>query len=172
MSKKNKTDPTKNVLDLVKAAIRRIDDLRVSEGDKIMALMSAESRRIDALLSRYESSQTLASERIATTANTLANSVKITADTLQQQTAAVRDVLEKRIVALEQRQYQPGNNEVINTVLENRISVLEQSNLLMQGRDSQKTDTSKSIQWSLVVILGAVGGFINLSALIILHLWH
>jgi hypothetical protein len=92
-------DPTKNVLDLVAAAIQRQDDLREAESRHIREiaglraeyaaeLREAESARIDAIRSVDVSAVQQAAEVQATQASTLATQVATSAETLRNQVAA------------------------------------------------------------------------------------
>lgn len=105
-------DPTKNVRDILEAAVKRLDDLRdeninardreiahVKEmmdmhsmyGQKLMEqqavnmekLQIAEAKRIDAIRAVDVNAVSVASERAAAQANVLANQVTTTADTLR-----------------------------------------------------------------------------------------
>jgi hypothetical protein len=89
-------DPTKNVLDLVAAAIQRQDDLRSAESRHIRELLQvraehvaelrrAESARIDAIRAVDVAAVNRAAEVAAQQANTLAQQVAISADTLRNQ---------------------------------------------------------------------------------------
>jgi len=105
--------------DLRAAENRRIDDTRLlqkeyerelrivraeyeqrlskAESVRVDALATAESRRIDAVLSSMKADVTLANEKAAATAATLAATVSET-----------RNALDKRLAAVEQNQYQQG----------------------------------------------------------------
>lgn len=145
-------DPTANVIELVKAAILRQDDLRVADAkleeerirrldelrdlqDKCAheiaqvhlagnrELANAETKRIDALLLAARADVALASEKAAAQAATLATQVATSAETLRgqvsnlanqvtTQTALMREALEKRLTLLEQSQYSIGGRDI------------------------------------------------------------
>jgi cobalamin biosynthesis Mg chelatase CobN len=92
-------DPTKNVLDLVNAAIARVDDLRESETrhqteiarllvERVEAMMKAESNRIDAIRAVDVDAVQKASMAAATQAQTLAAQVAQAAEAMRTQVAA------------------------------------------------------------------------------------
>lgn len=98
-------DPTKNVLDLVAAAVLRLDDLRVAESrrqDELLSqrmshtdaiqtltnqfndkLRDAEAKRIDAIRAVDVNAVAVASARAAEQATVLANQVQVSADALR-----------------------------------------------------------------------------------------
>jgi cobalamin biosynthesis Mg chelatase CobN len=95
----NGGDPTKNVLDLVNAAIARVDDLRESETrhqtevarlltDRVESMMAAESHRIDAIRAVDVDAVQKASMAAATQAQTLASQVAQAAEAMRTQVAA------------------------------------------------------------------------------------
>jgi len=92
-------DPTANVLQLVDAAVRRLDDLRASDNTWLqklntmrdahaMELREAESARIDAVRAIDVGAVQQASQVAATAASTLAAQVATSAETLRTQVAA------------------------------------------------------------------------------------
>jgi hypothetical protein len=92
-------DPTKNVLDLVSAAIQRQDDLRAAESGHIREIVglraehekdlrTAETARIDAIRAVDVGAVNRAAEVAATQAATLAAVVSTSAETLRTQVAA------------------------------------------------------------------------------------
>jgi hypothetical protein len=92
-------DPTKNVLDLVAAAIERQDDLRGLESNHLRELADlrahydhrlreAETARIDAIRAVDVGAVNRAAEVSATQAQTLATQVTVSAETLRTQVAA------------------------------------------------------------------------------------
>src|ERR1035437_6553515 len=100
-SKNYDIDPSSNVLQLVEAAIKRVDDLQLihtannkAESDHInekleihvaymKELSLTESRRLDAIRSVDVGAVAIASERAAATASVLANQVTQSAETLR-----------------------------------------------------------------------------------------
>jgi hypothetical protein len=121
-------DPTRNVLDLVDAAVKRQDDLRDMEGkhrdqlDVIRAqhnreLREAESARIDAIRAVDVGAVNRAAEVAATQALTLATQVATSAETLRTQVqaaatastvalAAALEPVQKDIADLRRAQYE------------------------------------------------------------------
>jgi hypothetical protein len=92
-------DPTQNVLDLVKAAIQRQDDLREMEARHVRELLAirgehtrdmrkAETDRIDAIRAVDVGAVNRAAEVSTQQALTLANQVAVSAETLRTQVAA------------------------------------------------------------------------------------
>jgi hypothetical protein len=136
-------DPTRNVLDLVEAAVKRIDDLmnekfaRIRENvkeeviriDSIVALRAeyqeklalAESKRIDAIRTVDVAAVGIASERAAQQATVLANQVSASAETLR---ALVSSTASQVATSLSQLQSQ----------LTDRIALLEKSQYESKGR--------------------------------------
>jgi hypothetical protein len=95
----DRADPTKNVLDLVEAAILRQDDLRMAgerhirevaelRADYEDKLRKAETARIDAIRAVDVGAVNRAAEVAATAATTLAAQVDVSAETLRNQVAA------------------------------------------------------------------------------------
>jgi hypothetical protein len=93
------SDPTRNVLDLVSAAIQRQDDLRGLESQHLRELANlraqyderlraAETARIDAIRAVDVGAVNRAAEVSATQAQTLATQVAVSAETLRTQVAA------------------------------------------------------------------------------------
>jgi hypothetical protein len=92
-------DPTKNVLDLVNAAIARVDDLRESETrhqrevarlltDRVESMMGAESHRIDAIRAVDVDAVQKASMAATAQAATLAAQVSQAAEAMRTQVGA------------------------------------------------------------------------------------
>ncbi len=132
-------DPTKNVLDLVEAAIRRQDDLRTAEAAHLRELATlraeydaklrlAESERIDAIRSVDVGAVNRAAEVAATQALTLATQVATSAETLRTQVqaaatastvalAAALEPVQKDIADLRRAQYeaQGQKTQVVET---------------------------------------------------------
>jgi cobalamin biosynthesis Mg chelatase CobN len=95
----NGGDPSKNVMDLVNSRIERVDDLRESETrhqseiarllvDRVEAMMSAESHRIDAIRAVDVDAVQKASMASAAQAQTLAAQVAQAAEAMRTQVAA------------------------------------------------------------------------------------
>jgi anti-sigma factor ChrR (cupin superfamily) len=103
-------DPTKNVLDLVNAAIARVDDLRESETrhqtevarlltDRVESMMAAESHRIDAIRAVDVDAVQKAATAAAAQANVLAATQQATAEALRTQVADTATLAETRLAA-------------------------------------------------------------------------
>lgn len=121
-------DPTSNVLQLVAAAVQRLDDLRISEANNIRELAAlreqhakdlreAEASRIDAIravdvaalqqasLVATAQAATLATQ-VVTSAEALRNQVIATANASQIALAAALDPVQKDIADLRRAQYE------------------------------------------------------------------
>jgi hypothetical protein len=127
------TDPTKNVISLVDAAMKRQDDLRdvearhVSELAGLRAhydqkLREAETARIDAIRAVDVGAVNRAAEVAATQANTLAAQVASSAETLRTQVAAAAtaatvalaaalEPIQKDIADLRKTQYESAGKQ-------------------------------------------------------------
>jgi multidrug efflux pump subunit AcrA (membrane-fusion protein) len=132
-------DPTQNVLDLVKAAITRQDDLRAMESAHLREVMSlraeydqrlrdAETARINAIRAVDVGAVNRAAEVSSQQANTLAAQVAQSAETLRTQVAtaaaaastalaAALDPIQRDIADLRRVQYetQGGKSNVVET---------------------------------------------------------
>jgi hypothetical protein len=136
-------DPTKNVLDLVDAAVQRQDDLREMESRHIRELADlradydeklrkAETARIDAIRAVDVGAVNRAAEVSAQQALTLANQVAVSAETLRTQVAAAASAattalaaalepIQKDIADLRRAQYEAQG--VKTNVGESRLSI-------------------------------------------------
>lgn len=143
-------DPTKNVLDLVDASVRRLDDLRAAsdahnnELRRVRAeyerelraadqeLRRAETQRIDAIRAVDQGNVQRASEVAATQAATLAAQQALSAETLRTQVAttafqatqalaAALDPIQKDIADLRRAQYEQQGSKT--QTAEQRLSV-------------------------------------------------
>jgi hypothetical protein len=83
-------------------------DLAAAESKRIDALALAEKSRIDALIKAQESAVSLANEKSAAQAATLAAQDQSRTQNTAQQISTMRDSLEKRLQLVEQNQYQSG----------------------------------------------------------------
>jgi hypothetical protein len=114
-------DPTRNVLDLVEAAVKRIDDIRVLEakyqreliqsesthqtamanlrGEFGEKLRNAESARIDAIRAVDVGAVQRAAEVSAAQAQTLANQVAVSAEALRAQVSAAQSAAATSLAA-------------------------------------------------------------------------
>ena len=126
-------DPTRNVLDLVSAAIARQDDLRESEYRHVREMLQlhvkhahelreAEAKRIDAIRAVDVGAVAAAAQVVATQATTLAAQVATTADTQRTQVtataaagtialAAALDPIQKDIADLRRVQYEAAGGK-------------------------------------------------------------
>lgn len=119
-------DPTQNVLSLVEAAVKRLDDLQLSEFNRINKILElhityikelseAESKRHDS--NRLIDQSAAANERekassqaqllannVVTSAETLRNTLSVTASTLAQQRQLDQIEINKRLAQLEKLQ--------------------------------------------------------------------
>jgi hypothetical protein len=135
-------DPTANVLDLVRAAIERQDDLRKSESEHIRELLGVragydeqlrtqESRRIDAIRQVDVSAVARAAEVSAAQAQTLATQQQASADALRNQVEQARiataDALAQALAPITRS-----------------IEDLRAAQYQQQGEKSSKTETSTS----------------------------
>lgn len=124
----NPIDPTKNVLQLVEAAVKRADDLAAAEARRVNEIMDlraeyteklslAESKRIDAIRAVDVNAVAIASERAAAQAAVLQNQVNASAEALRslvattaaaiaQQLSQLTSQFNDRIAALEKSQYE------------------------------------------------------------------
>jgi cobalamin biosynthesis Mg chelatase CobN len=132
-------DPSKNVMDLVNAAIARVDDLREAETrhqtevarllvDRVEAMMKAESNRIDAIravdvdavrkdsMASAVQAQTLASQ-VAQAAEAMRTQVAATAAAGGTALAAALDPIIKDVAELRRAQYeaQGQKTQIIET---------------------------------------------------------
>jgi hypothetical protein len=124
-------DPTKNVLDLVDAAMRRQDDLREMEsahireiltirGEFMEQLRRAEAARLDSIRAVDQSAVQRAAEVQATQASALAAQVVATADAFRVSLAAALEPIVKDIADLRKTQYEQAGQK--SQVTERRLS--------------------------------------------------
>lgn len=150
------TDPTHNVLLLVEAAVKRLDDL-YNEGFRrldetlmihlnyIDKLNVAESKRIDAIRAVDVAAVAIASERASQQAIVLANQVSASAETLRSLVASTASTvasqlqqvsarLEERLALLEKAQYEGKGLSGVPPQLLNRIDTLEKTGYQSAGK--------------------------------------
>lgn len=150
------TDPTHNVLLLVEAAVKRIDDLH-TEGFRrldetlrihliyIDKLNVAESKRIDAIRAVDVAAVAIASERASQQAIVLANQVSASAETLRalvastaatvaQQLQQVSNQLAERLSLLEKSQYESKGLSGVHPQLLSRLAELEKTEYQTAGK--------------------------------------
>lgn len=147
-------DPTKNVMDLVSAAIRRQDDLRSVESrhsKEIMELHAmyteklrlAETNRIDAIRAVDVGAVNRAAEVSTQQATTLAAQVVISAETLRTQvTAAATASTITLAAALEP--------------IQKDIQDLRKAQYEAQGNKAQATDTRLNTGTIIALVLSAI----------------
>jgi len=103
-------DPSKNVMDLVNAAIARVDDLRESETrhqrevarlltERVESMMMAESHRIDAIRAVDVDAVQKAASAMATQATSLATQQVQSAEALRTQVSETATLAETRLAA-------------------------------------------------------------------------
>lgn len=176
-------DPTKNVLDLVGAAISRQDDLRSTATDHITELLKVqsghtkellnlhadhqrqmatkESDRLDAIRAVDRDAVTRAAEVSATQANTLAVQVAASAEALRNQVETSRVATETRLASS------------LAPITES-IELLRAAQYAQQGERAARVETREQGNWSIglvvtivavvfSVILGIVGIYVGLS---------
>lgn len=175
---KTDPDPTYNVMQLVLAAVKRLDDLREADNRRIdetlhlrsefyERLDTAESRRIDAIRAVDVNAVAVASERQAAAATVLANQVAQSADALRtlvsttaaaiaeqqrQQMTAVTD----RLTVVERSQYEGRGKELVGDPMMAEF-IREMKTL----RESQNVSRGKgegfSASWAILI---AAAGFL------------
>lgn len=141
------TDPTENVIQLVNAAVKRLDDLsevryegiknevklnkeildlHVSYGEKLRSadekLSSAESKRIDAIRAVDVGAVAIASEKQTAQAAVLANQLTASADTLRNLVATTATTVNE--------QFKSVTNQ-----LNDKIALLEKSQYVGMGKE-------------------------------------
>lgn len=147
-------DPTRNVLDLVDASVKRIDDLTAlnnKRNDDLAAervkrlevegalraefhdkLMIAEAKRIDAIRATDVSAAALANERATQQADVLARQVAQTAETLR----ALVDSTAKQMAA---------QHEQFAKALGERVALLEKNQYEAQGKSVASSPMTKEL---------------------------
>jgi len=109
-SSSNGGDPTQNVLDLVRASIERVDDLRDAESrhqhevarlltERVESMMAAESKRIDAIRAVDVDAVRKAGDAASAQAGVLAAAQQATAEALRTQVADTATLAETRLAA-------------------------------------------------------------------------
>lgn len=170
-------DPSKNVLDLVEAAIKRQDDLRElqaehqTEKDDLRyqfyhELRQAETARIDAIRAVDVGAVAAAAQVSATQATTLATTVASSAEALRNQVAAAAsaqtvalaaalDPIQKDIADLRRAQYEQQGSQIASPndlkmdILLERIGKIEN---IGQGRQDQKAGSTSTITVAIAAV--------------------
>lgn len=158
-------DPTRNVLDLVSAAIQRQDDLRGGEAIHIREIVSlraeydeklrdAESKRIDAIRAVDVGAVNRAAEVATTQATTLAAQVSTSAETLRGQVAAAANAATIALAAA----LEPVQKDIAD---------LRRAQYEAQGVKIQSTDTRASTSAVVGYIVGGFGVLIAIVSLVL-----
>jgi len=169
-------DPTANVLLLVEAATKRLDDLREVEVRRMNDLAEcraacdekldeAEAKRLDAIRAVDASAVAAATERATATATVLAKQVETSAETLRTlvsttaaalaaQLTQLSNRFDERLASVERYQYEgKGKQAVADPML---AELVEQVKKLSAGSEKGEGQ-SAGISMAWVVALGAVG---------------
>lgn len=152
-------DPTANVLSLVEAAVKRLDDLRAAETRRIdeqarlvahytRLLTEAEAKRIDAIRSVDAAAVGVASERATAQAAVLANQVVASAETLRSLVATTAATVATQL-------------QNLSTQLTDRVSLLEKAQYETKGAKG----ISVPLLATIAGIVGAILSFIVQRAL-------
>lgn len=99
-------DPTANVLGLVEAAVKRIDDIAAIRAEYDAELRRKEAERIDAIRAVDVSAVTRAAEVSALQASTLAAQVTASAEALRVALTSAIEPIQKSIEELRRTQYE------------------------------------------------------------------
>jgi len=156
-------DPTKNVLDLVNAAIARVDDLRDAETrhqteiarmlvERVESMMSAESHRIDAIRAVDVDAVQKAAATAQAQANTLAAQQVQSAEALRTQVTDTATLAESRLAA--------GLQPIIRDIVELQKRAWETVGQKTQIVETQAKGSSTSNWMGLAV--AALVGFLSI----------
>jgi hypothetical protein len=168
-------DPTANVLSLVEAAVKRLDDLREAETvrhndlrvmqDAHAALIlrittefqqhlrEAESKRIDAIRVVDVNAVSVATARAADQASVLAVQVQTSADALRSLVASANAEFSKRLAELERTKYEvAGRSTVTDPAMADLVSEMRK----MREAGASSAGKSEGVGAAWVVLLGAV----------------
>jgi hypothetical protein len=155
----NSGDPSKNVMDLVNAAIARVDDLRESETrhqtevaklltERVEAMMRAESNRIDAIRAVDVDAVQKAAAAMAAQANNLAQQQVQTAEALRTQVSDTQTLSETRLAA--------GLSPIVRDVAELQKRAYE-----AQGQKTQVVETQArggmASNWMGLAVAACIG---------------
>lgn len=163
-------DPTKNVLDLVTAAIQRQDDLRKAESIHIREIVTlradydeklraAETARIDAIRAVDVGAVNRAAEVAATQALTLATQVSTSAETLRNQVATAATASTVALAAA----LEPVQKDIADL----RRAQYEQQGQKAQVSESRDSTTAK--QGSVIVAIYALMFIVALAAFVVAY---
>jgi len=160
-------DPTPNVLDLVHAAVRRQDDLRLAESKHVREVANirdahaselriAESARLDAIRAVDVGAVSRAAEVAATQATTLATQVQVSAETLRTQVAAAAGAATVALAAA----LEPVQKDIAD---------LRRAQYEAQGQKTHVVETQASRMTTttgVTVIIGAMGLFMTFFSIV------
>lgn len=175
-------DPTKNVIALVHAAVKRLDDLRVAESRRIDEILEnraeyddrisqAEASRINAIRAVDVNAVAVASQRASDQASVLATQVSQSAEALRglvattatavaQSQSQLATTLSSRITTLEQAQYEGKGKQAYSDPMMAELIVemkgLRESRAAVVGK-SEGLSLGWTILLGLVAFLGVVG---------------
>lgn len=164
-------DPTHNVLQLVEAAVTRLDDLRHEGSDHVRELIALrshydqllsdkETERINAIRAVDTGAVTRAAEVSAAQASTLATQVAASAEALRGQVEAARVATETRLASA----LQP---------ITASIEELRRTQYQQQGEKSNQSENRQTHQWNGSTIVAiAMGLFSTLGAIITIAVIH
>lgn len=141
-------DPTSNVLSLVEAAVKRLDDLRIETNRRVdeisrlraehaRELSNAEAKRLDAIRAVDVGAVVVASERAAAQAAVLAKQVQESAETLRTLVATTATAVAQQLSQLSMQ-------------LTDRLALLEQSKYESKG--------AKGISSQVLMLIAALAG--------------
>lgn len=168
-------DPTKNVLDLVAASERRMDDLAVAaeklssvkheharELIKLNALHSkelreAETKRLDAIRAVDVAAASVIANQVSTSAEALRSLVSTTATTLAAQTTSSFTQLSDRIAQLERTSYEgSGKAAIADPAMARMLEAIEalRSNM---AKDEGKGAAMSQSSAMIFAVLGIIG---------------
>lgn len=176
-------DPTKNVLDHVAAAIRRIDDLLIAQGDlvnaklahqsEVVSLRAAHNAEIGRLRAEHDKELRLAEsgrldairqvdvlgvQTLAQTTKDTAEAIRLTvearAETIASQTSSLMGAINDRLAILEQSRAEGRGKEAVSDPM--MLQLLEEVKSL---RTSQASGVGKGLglQAGWVYLVGGVG---------------
>lgn len=181
-----KADPTGNVLQLVDAAVQRLDDLREAEtrriDEKMVAqaesdgkLREAEAKRIDAIRAVDVNAVAVAAERSTQQATVLANQVAASAETLRglvattaaataTQLQQIVSPLTDRVALLEKGMYEGTGKAAVTdpqiTALLNEMRAVRENNTLQKGTGAGMEKMGGWIVAAVLAIVTVFGGVI------------
>lgn len=168
-------DPTKNVLDLVTASERRLDDLAAA-AEKLSSvkheharelirltarhskeLREAETKRLDAIRAVDVAAASVIANQVSTSAEALRSLVSTTATTLAAQTTSSFTQLSDRIAQLERTSYEgSGKAAVADPAMARMLEAIEALRANMAKDEGKGAAMSQSTAM-IFAIIGAVG---------------